>query len=1012
MNTVAKNSVLHFINNKSKMLWILLFFSAMAWAQPNIANPTPYQVCDDNNDGFAGFELFTKDAEILGTNAASDYTVSYHASLTDAQNNINILWSTYTNNTAYNQTVYVRVQENANPSNFATTTLDLIVHDKPIAATPADYHLCELTLGSNTAVFDLTTLNVDIINGNAMPPHTIHYYEVQASAVPGNTNAIGTPSVYTVTGSQTIWALLENTVTGCYDVVAVNLVVDPLPIVPASGAYPALETCETGAPLGIETFNLAGAIPTILNGQTGVSVTFYPSLSDAYNGTNVITTLGAYTNTVPYVQTLSIALTNTTTGCTSYATMDLVINPQPTVLNPTIPMEVCDDNNDGYVTFDLSQADTHIVDSVSPTTQTIQYYATQTDAEMNIGGLSNSYTNNAVLPVTIYARVEENVTGCYTIAPLELRALNCNTIVLSKDGTLDKAIVAPSDVANVGDIINYTFTVNNYSAGDFSSVSVSDPLVNTITYVSGNVNMDNVLNPNETWIYTATYTITQADIDAGFVYNQATVSGVDSNSVPVTSQSTDPTPCYACPNPNQITGVTIVPLGNIIYAGNTNTISGHINFDYDNNGCTTTDTPASYMPILVQSTAQQFYTYANYDGSYTVNVPQGNYTITPQLQWNQPGFVANPTSANVNFAANNYLTATQDFCISVATPITDVEVGTYFWNSLRPGFNSYIIIYYRNIGNQIVSGNVSFNFDASHLDFLSVTPIGTVSGGTVTFNYSNLLPGQIEYAYVYLRTHSPTDTLAVNIGETYPFSVAITPATDANPSSNSMSFNATVVGSYDPNNIICTEGNQLPPSEIGNYLHYTVNFENTGNYPADFVNVRIPIDSNLYDVNSLEIVGTSHHFQPKLQNNILDVLFPNIMLDTGGHGNVLLKIKSKNTLQAGDMVYKHAEIYFDYNTPVDTGYANTVYQTLASQIIEQDNLVTIYPNPATTNITIAAQNELQKIELYDVQGRLVLEKICENEKQTTLDVSTRAAGLYFIKITTDKGSKLEKWVKE
>lgn len=136
------------------------------------------------------------------------------------------------------------------------------------------------------------------------------------------------------------------------------------------------------------------------------------------------------------------------------------------------------------------------------------------------------------------------------------------------------------------------------------------------------------------------------------------------------------------------------------------------------------------------------------------------------------------------------------------------------------------------------------------------------------------------------------------------------------------------------------------------------------------------------------------------------------MLDTGGHGNVLLKIKSKNTLQAGDMVSKHAEIFFDYNASVNTGNANTVYQNLATQIITHDNLITVYPNPATSNITITAQNDIQKIELYDVQGRLVLEHLARSEKSINLDVTNRAAGLYFIKITTAKGSKLEKLVKE
>jgi hypothetical protein len=41
----------------------------------------------------------------------------------------------------------------------------------------------------------------------------------------------------------------------------------------------------------------------------------------------------------------------------------------------------------------------------------------------------------------------------------------------------------------------------------------------------GDANTNNILEVTETWIYTATYTVTQADIDAGKITNQASVDG-------------------------------------------------------------------------------------------------------------------------------------------------------------------------------------------------------------------------------------------------------------------------------------------------------------------------------------------------------------------------------------------------------------------------------------------------------------------------------------------------------
>jgi len=49
------------------------------------------------------------------------------------------------------------------------------------------------------------------------------------------------------------------------------------------------------------------------------------------------------------------------------------------------------------------------------------------------------------------------------------------------------------------------------------------------------------------------------------------------------------------------------------------------------------------------------------------------------------------------------------------------------------------------------------------------------------------------------------------------------------------------------------------------------------------------------------------------------------------------------------------------------------------------------------------------VSLYDVQGRL-LQTVLGNQK--VLDIAHQANGIYFLKITTEKGSKVEKVVKQ
>ncbi|MEX6627137.1 HYR-like domain-containing protein [Tenacibaculum salmonis] len=89
--------------------------------------------------------------------------------------------------------------------------------------------------------------------------------------------------------------------------------------------------------------------------------------------------------------------------------------------------------------------------------------------------------------------------------------------------------------ANVGETINYTFTVTNSGNLTISNINISDPLVN----VSG---MPITLLPSETdnTTFSATYTLTQFDLDKGTITNSAIVKGQDPNGTIISDTSDDP----------------------------------------------------------------------------------------------------------------------------------------------------------------------------------------------------------------------------------------------------------------------------------------------------------------------------------------------------------------------------------------------------------------------------------------------------------------------------------------
>ena len=135
------------------------------------------------------------------------------------------------------------------------------------------------------------------------------------------------------------------------------------------------------------------------------------------------------------------------------------------------------------------------------------------------------------------------------------------SIVVTKDGFYNDT--NEDGITNVGDKVIYNFTVKNTGNVTLKNIIIADILPG-LEISGGPIDLEPNAIDNNT--FTAFYTITQKDINAGFVYNLATVSGTPPVGEPVTSTSTDPTPCVSCPvNPDcpaetDCSNYTITPL--------------------------------------------------------------------------------------------------------------------------------------------------------------------------------------------------------------------------------------------------------------------------------------------------------------------------------------------------------------------------------------------------------------------------------------------------------------------
>jgi len=603
----------------------------------------------------------------------------------------------------------------------------------------------------------------------------------------------------------------------------------------------------------------------------------------------------------------------------------------------------------------------------------------------NLITLNCSYNQLTSIDITNCPVLDNIIVEHNNLSSLDLSGLNSINF-LHINNNLISTIIIPENIT----ISDFFASNNQFESIDFST-----------TYLPGIIDLSN--NP-----------LKSMNLKNG--YNEVAVAVI----LTVTNL-----PIFICQDDNQIvsfnsafanngwTSIILNSYCTFTPGGNYNTITGNIKFDADNNGCDDTDLSHSNIRVNVNDGTNTGASFTNNTGNYTFYTQAGNFTLTPSIE-NPSWFTFSPLSATIPFANNDNNIATQDFCITANGVHNDLEVIIVPITPARPGFEAVYKIVYRNKGNQTLSQQYGINFfyNQNLMQFVSSSVSTSQSGnGSLSWDYTGLQPFESRAILITFLINAPTDNVPVNIGDELTFTTSIMPqAGDENTLDNLFQFNQTVVGSYDPNNIICIEGEVVPSTEIGNYLHYVVNFENTGTAPAENVVVKVVVNTTDFDMDSLQLMNTSHPVDARINGNVVEFIFQSINLDSGGHGNVLLKIKSKNNLQQGDVVEKKADIYFDYNFPIATNDYETTFQLLSNPDVATDNSVSIYPNPARNNVNITSKNTIKTIELYDVQGRVLQSQVIDSQS-STMDISSKSKGVYFLKVVTEKGIKVEKLVK-
>ncbi|MGY0392995.1 choice-of-anchor L domain-containing protein [Bizionia sp. KMM 8389] len=336
-------------------------------------------------------------------------------------------------------------------------SVNITLSSEQSAGNIPDYIVCDDASNDGVELFDLSTKDTQVLA--AVPPgnYTISYHfntnDAQSGSFPINTPILNSVS------SQTIYVRILDTDNGCLAYGSFLLVVNPLPNITAPAP---LEVCDDGNGDGYTLIDLSLNNDIITGGNPNYAISYHYNQSDAETGTNPVPT--PY-NHVTTSDILYVSVQDTITGCRNTTILNITVLEGPNIDSQIQTIDACEQDEDGFESFDLSVVIPDILNGLTNVTTTFHESYTEAQTGANpIPDITN-YTNTQANFQVIYIRVIDNVTGCPAIASIELHA---NLII---NETNIRNFYACDDASNDG-------------VADFNLVNISNLILNGVSDVT------------------------------------------------------------------------------------------------------------------------------------------------------------------------------------------------------------------------------------------------------------------------------------------------------------------------------------------------------------------------------------------------------------------------------------------------------------------------------------------------------------------------------------------------
>ncbi len=100
------------------------------------------------------------------------------------------------------------------------------------------------------------------------------------------------------------------------------------------------------------------------------------------------------------------------------------------------------------------------------------------------------------------------------------------------------------------------------------------------------------------------------------------------------------------------------------------------------------------------------------------------------------------------------------------------------------------------------------------------------------------------------------------------------------------------------------------------------------------------------------------------------------------------------------------------NLAGESEHSTEVCVTYGEGVEELSKAFNIYPNPVNDKLYIETENEVNKVVVYDVFGRHQVTETPSHQGNLTIDVTNLNSGVYFVKVITENGEVVKRFVKK